>query len=442
MYRLAQSELTNKTSLFAPPFSLLTAALFSLPYVVVYGGFYFAAILICIAVLWKSSYRIPMIFLICIYTYDILVSLLSTHNLERLILLNSGLMIQIAGGLVALTFVAINGVKSLMYLCSIVVVVAILSIILQLRGIDPQLYLPSKYSQSDLYALGDIMYGNSDIRLRGVYPEASSLGAVLSSIFSLFATLLINKWSYIQSFDKRLMIFICAIILPCLGIVLTKAGIVILATWLLLSLVLFVFQAGLKKIHYVIGTFLILTVIFVSSYVVLPEQLKDYISSEIDSIGEVFTGGSVHNVTGTGAFARSEGYEIALKSMFIRPFGGDSSEVEKVIDILHITVSDELNSCFSMGVYGLKNAFSNLMVTMGFPGLILLYFFIKSLYIISANKCNISHKRYELNCTITSLVISFVFINIVEERYFYYGFIVILIIGSRLYSRTKNPVTI
>jgi hypothetical protein len=427
----------NKNALLLFPLAIITFGIFCLPFVALYGGIYAALIGISIYFLWMSVYKNAMIFVLGLHIYQVVTSFITTNDINCAMSENSELMVQSAAALILLVLCRTFGLKILIYLATAVAITAVISVICETHGLDLQAILPSKYHDATTYVDSGYTYAGQDSRIRGVYGESSALGAVLGGISSMFFTLLFCKWKYIPWHERVIMLSVALVSLICLTIVLTKAGFIILFIWFVVFSFKMATSKGLKNI----ATTLVLLLLFSSLtffiFQLLPDSFKDYLNAEVDSFLQLSSGGSEKTSAGKGAFGRTGGYEIAIKSLILHPLGADISKVEDVVTFFKIPLSEELEYLFNIGVFGLKNALCNIIACSGFVGILFMILFIRSLIKSSKGFSYSINITADIVCVQMGILLSILFMLIVEAKYFYLGFTEIMILSAQTYTNYK-----
>jgi hypothetical protein len=414
---------------------LIAYPLLSVPFLRFHGAAYAAIIVISLPLIWNTRFKLAVAVLLFLHLYQLLVTMWWTGNLTDVRDLNSPLMIQTSVALLTMGLYAHYGLSQWLMLPFAVSLVAFLSVLAEVLGIDVQSVLPSKYHEFDSYTPGVITYQGVAVRLRGVYAEASALGGVCGGFASItllaFVMCTLPRWVFVISICMLLM---C---LSLLAITLTKAGLFMLGTGLLVGLVAMLLTnrklyAARALILSLVLSAIVLTVVSTAS-----SNLQEYLLKELDSVAALVGGGPEQSVAGRGMFGRSEGIEIGVAALMLYPFGSYQANVVNVATQGSIPLSDELTYYFTHGVYGLKSYWSNLAVTAGWLGIAGLLAFVVCLPRIFST---LGDHRIDNDSVLrpVAMVMALAFGGFVEDRYFVFAYAVMLVGLASFYSALSS----
>lgn len=386
-----------------------------LPFIRVHGSVYAALLLVSLLLLLNTKFKAAALCIVGLHLYQVLVTFLWTTSVADVRELNSPLMIQTSAALLVIGLFNFCGLSQALVLSLAIAVIAGLGILSESFGIDVQAMLPSKYHDADSFMPGAIVYVASDLRLRGVYAEASALGAVCGGLASMsLLGLLTRRLPHVARWISAFTLITTAIVLL---VTLTKAGFVMLLVGVFVGVGLMVLNrqtALLARTVTCLGTLAFVSAIAASF---ASERMRDYLLSEWESLLTLIAGGQASAVAGKGAFGRWEGYEIGIAALLQYPLGSFPGNVVSIATEADIPLSEELTYYFSHGVYGLKNYLANLSVTAGVVGIIVFLLFLKLL----CRGFVATWSEQEAGCSVlvgVACVSSVVFAGIVEDRYF------------------------
>lgn len=398
----------------------------SIPFIILPGVAYAILYLVFAARLVGTKLTAPALVLLGIHAYLLTVTLVASGQISEVREVNSGLMMQIAMGLGALVVLEIGGLKEILRLATVICAVALAGVFSELLGLDVQSVLPSKYHEAPpvLYQEGPVFYASTETRWRGVYAEASVLGAVTAG----FVVVMLVSCAFIGGRRPLTVRFCVALSALCamliIGIALTKAGILIFAIGFIIALAAAMVSRDVNALRglcaigapAVVGLFVAL--------LFLPDSMREYLYSEFASAEMLLGGGNEKDVAGKGVFSRSAGWQIAFASLLERPLGTSMNHVVDIATNNDVYLGDELTFCFTHGIYGLKSALANLLVTGGFIGLMLLFCFLFVLHRLIVT-------RYPIVSTalpklfLVSTCVCICFLCVVENRYLVWAFMII-----------------
>jgi hypothetical protein len=395
--------------------------LLSVPYVILPGAVYAALIIIFASFCWFTISRKIAVLVLALHAYQVTVCLIDSNEAWELRDLNSQLMVQSAMGFVILAIADIKR-QWILTIAALVVWVGVLSAALEWRGVDLISHLPSRAADSLTAFVGPVTYG-ADVRLRGVYPESSALGAVLGGFAFLLVAGAASEWKSGRKLIAGLFAASALVGLSGLAFLLTKAGLAIVFGGVAAFLLALPFALG--RLGVLISAAVILSTAAVSGIVffALPIESKEYIYSEIESVQSMLAGGDVRAVKGRGVYGRTEGFAIAGKSLIVKPFGGAPSEIMAIVESKQITITEEMMFYFNNGIYGLKSTVANVAVRAGIVGLILLATLIATAFQVRET---IRRGKWLLLQGATFIAVSIAFLVVIEDRYFYFAFILLL----------------
>jgi hypothetical protein len=404
----------------------LVFPLLCLPFVRIHGAFYGAALVFSLTLLLRTDFRPAAFCLVGLHLYQLIITLLWTGSFAAVRDLNSPLMIQTSIALMAMGLLATFGLRQAMFLSLAVSLVAVAGLLSESLGIDLQGFLPSKYHETQSFTPGAIVYTASDVRLRGVYAEASAVGAVCGGLAIITLLALLACKLPLRFIMASLAIVIASVVV--LVMTLTKAGFAMLIVGAVVGIAAMIIDRQTVMLWKTVLCLGIFVALFGLTASFLPQRLQDYLLSEWDSVQTLVAGGEATSVTGKGAFGRSEGYEISAAALLMYPLGSAQQNVVQVATDADIPLSEELSYYFSHGIYGLKNYVSNLAITAGLPGLILFVWYLKTLCATFRKTTGNSKRSNPAEVLIpVSVALSLVFAGVIEERYFVLAYAVMVI---------------
>jgi len=402
----------------------VAAAFLAVPYFVPPGAVFALLSLAGIVMMAQARQFTLLSCLGAFWAYLLAVCYLSTGSRTALLETNAPVMVQMAvATLTCAVFLRQGSCRpSATRLALVILSVASASIAAERAGYDVKPLIPSRYADSARYSEGTVVYESGEARFRGVYPEASAVGAVCGTFLGL-SLLLASTRPITRAIlrHKAVHLAIAFLALCTISLTLTKSGLFICCAGILLALIPYGLFINRAKGLLLLATTVVVVALGVAAVRYGPDEVRNYMDSELETLQAMYSGAGPEGLAGKGMFARSEGLMVGITSLYHQPMGGPLQGYPQVAKAAGISTTLELNRDYAEGIYGLKSSLANMLYQGGVAALLFQGIFLWLLFLRGKSRArSIPLARYFGIFSTIALWIS------VENRYYYLALPVIV----------------
>ncbi len=354
---------------------LLAGVLLAMPVITLHGGLHLLLLLACVFLLGQRLFE-PGVWPLCaLGVYTLVVGACHVRGFDDWKEINSQQMRQLSVMLLVFYAMRRTPLRELHAFFACVLVVAVVGVLGEMRGLNMHDFLPAKVAQQDYYTDAGFL-SDGEQRYRGFFTESSILLAATTAYATVAALGALASWRYSPGRGFLAvsagacvvsMLFLLAVTLAKTGLLLALGG----GVGCLVAVLLY---APRKQVAWLLGSGAVLALLFAVAFAVLPAAKQEYFINDLRSLPAALEGNSKLEATSSGGLlTRVECWRIAVSAAWRHPLGVGLFGIADVVSESNaISLTGELRYLFGLDIYGLKNTLANVLAQSGLPGAALL----------------------------------------------------------------------
>ena len=362
----------------------LLGILFAVPIITLPGGLHLLLLFACVYLLGQKLFQPGVWPLAALSIYTLLVGAVYCTSFDDWKEINSAQMRQLSVMLLAFFAMRRATLHELHVFFAVVLLIAAIGVVGEMRGIDMHGFLPAKAAQQEYYTDAGFLNDGSQ-RFRGFFTESSILLASTTGFAFITALGALASWRHSPG---RLFLAATAgvagvLMLFLLGVTLAKTGLVLAAGGGFGCVIAVVRYAPPRKTVCLLACAAAAALMVAGAFLLLPSSKQEYFINDVPALPAALEGNSkLESTSSGGLLTRVECWRIAVEAVRRHPLGVGLYGVPVVVaDSNHISLTAELRYLFGLGIYGLKNTLANVLAQTGLPGLALLLLALWQLFI-------------------------------------------------------------